>query len=904
MSEDQKIDPADNEENLPSLQKHQEDGYKVTAVSGLYQDWFLDYASYVILERAVPHLDDGLKPVQRRILHAMRTMEDGRYNKVANVIGQTMQYHPHGDASIGDALVNLGQKGLLIDSQGNWGNIYTGDGAAAPRYIEARLSKFALEIVFNPKTTDWKLSYDGRKKEPITLPVKFPLLLAQGVEGIAVGLASKILPHNFNELIDASIACLRHEPFELFPDFPTGGQIDVSRYNDGQRGGAVRVRATIKKTDSRTLVITEIPFSRTTPILIDSILKANEKGKIKIKKIDDNTSDHAEIQIHLAAGISPDKTIDALFACTDCEISISTNSCVIENHKPRLIGVSEMLRISTQQTMILLGKELGVRLDELEEDWHYSSLEKIFFEKRIYKELEKEALSWDAQITAIERALDPYRSLFRREIIREDVEKLTEKPVRRISKFDIKKAEEHIKGIEEEIEKIKYDLNHLTDFTIRYFQEIKRKYGKGKDRKTEIRNFDTIEVTKVVIANEKLYINREEGMVGTGLKKDEYICDCSDIDDIIAIRKDGTYLITKVSEKTFLGKNVLYVNVFKKNDKRTIYNLVYRDGKLGSIMVKRCAIYGITRDKEYCLTKGAEGSQILYLSVNPNGESEVLKIYFKPKPRLKSLTMDTDLGRISIRGRDAQGNILTKHAIHKIVQKEKGSSTLGGQEIWYDADVQRLNLEGRGTLVDVFDTHDRLLVVTKSGKFRVCTCDTSYHFEDDLLYLRKFDEHKVFTAVYHDIESKFYYLKRFPFESIDKVTAFLPEEYNTELILISEYKHPRIVITFGGTQATRPEETVAADEFIAVKSFRAKGKRLTTYEVDKIEETEPFEPEEPEAEPEPEDLNPSETASSDSLSEEDQTTEESSSHDESPVDKYPDIELEINEGNPEQMSLF
>ncbi len=892
MNDDLSHDGSAREET--SIAKHPEESHKVTAVSGLYQNWFLDYASYVILERAVPHLDDGLKPVQRRILHAMRSMEDGRYNKVANIIGQTMQYHPHGDASIGDALVNLGQKRILIDTQGNWGNIYTGDGAAAPRYIEARLSRFALEVVFNAKTTDWKLSYDGRKKEPITLPVKFPLLLAQGVEGIAVGLASKILPHNFNELIDASIHCLRNEPFEIYPDFPTGGLADISRYNDGQRGGVVRVRAAIRKADSRTLVISEIPFGKTTPGIIDSILKANEKGKIKIRKIDDNTSGKAEIQIHLAAGISPDKTIDALYACTDCEISISTNSCVIEDHKPRLIGVCDMLRISTLRTMQLLKQELEVRQGELEDDWHYSSLEKIFFEQRIYRELEKDAVSWEEQLLSIEKAFDPFRTLFRKEICREDIEKLTEKPVRRISRFDIKKADEHIRAIEEDLVKVKYDLAHLVDFTIRYFLGIKEKYGKDRNRLTEIRSFDTIEATKVVIANEKLYINREEGMVGTSLKKDEYVCDCSDIDDIIAIRKDGTYLITKVSEKTFLGKNILHLSVFKKNDKRTIYNLVYRDGKNGAILVKRCAIFGITRDKDYCLTKGTEGSQILYLSVNPNGESEVLKVYFKPKPRLKSLTMEADLGLIHIKGRDAQGNILTRHAIHKIVQKEKGSSTLGGQEVWYDSDVQRLNLEGRGRLIGTFDTHDKLLVILSSGIFRVCSQDVSYHFEDDLLQLVKFKEQIIYTAVYHDRGSGYYYLKRFAFESIEKDTAFLPEEYDTRLILLSDHAYPRIKITFGGTQATRPAETIAAEEFISVKSFRAKGKRLTTYEVESVEETEPFEPENSLPEETQENL-PDNPENTDAAPEENNPSVQ---------DKYPGIRLEIEESDPEQMSLF
>ena len=817
-----------------------EDAPKLNTLSGMFEDWFMDYASYVILERAVPHLGDGLKPVQRRILHSLKRMDDGRYNKVANVIGHSMQFHPHGDASIGDALVNMGQKDLLIDTQGNWGNYLTGDSAAAPRYIEARLSKFALEVVFNPKTTPWKLSYDGRNKEPVTLPVKFPLLLQQGVEGIAVGLASKILPHNFVELIDASIAYLRNEEFEIYPDFPTGGFIDVSRYNDGLRGGSVRIRGKIIKIDSKTLAIKEIPYGRATSSIIDSILKANDRGKIKIRKIDDNTAAEVEILVHLAPGISPDKTIDALYAFTDCEIPVSPNSCVIDENLPHFMGVSEILRISTDHTVGLLRQELEIRLAELNEDWHYSSLEKIFFEQKIYRELEKDLASWELQIDSIDNAFIPYKSLFKREITRDDILKLTEKPVRRISKFDIKKAEEHIKNIEDEMEVVRHYLNNLTDYAIAYFKDIRKKYGKGRERKTEIRSFDNIEAARVVIANEKLYINREEGMIGTSLKKDEYVCDCSDMDDIIVFRKDGSYVVSKVSEKGFFGKNIQYVNVFKRNDTRTIYNVVYRDGKNGAIMMKRTAVSGITRDKEYNVTKGTPGSLLLYFSANPNGEAEILKVYLKPRPRLKSLIMEVDLGQLSIKGKATQGNILTRHAIHKITLKEKGSSTLGGQKIWFDTDIHRLNTEGRGQLIDAFDTHDKLLVINKSGKFRTCACDTSYHFEDDLLILEKFNDQKVYTAII--LHGQHYYLKRFTFESIERETSFIPED-GAELICLSSHNKPRFVLKFGGVHSTRPEETITGEDFIAVKSFRAKGKRLSAWEIGAVTETEPEMPE-------------------------------------------------------------
>jgi topoisomerase IV subunit A len=823
-------------------EQHTEELHKVMPLTGMYQDWFLDYASYVILERAVPHVNDGLKPVQRRILHSMRRMDDGRYNKVANIIGHTMQFHPHGDASIGDALVQLGQKDLLIDPQGNWGNILTGDNAAAPRYIEARLSKFAIDVVFNPKTTEWMLSYDGRNKEPVTLPIKFPLLLAQGVEGIAVGLASKVLPHNFIELIDASIAYLKGEPFELYPDFPTGGLADVSRYNDGLRGGSIRVRARISKGDKKTLVITEIPFGRTTSTVIESILKANEKGKIKVRKVDDNTARNVEIVIHLAPGVEPDKTIDALYAFTDCEIPISPNSCVIEDDKPRFLGVSEMLKISADNTLNLLKRELEIRLAELEEEWHLSSLEKIFFEKKIYRELEKDTDTWELVLEAVEKGFEPYRKIFRREITREDVLKLTEKPVRKISKFDIKKADELIKGIEGEMVQVKHSIETIVKYTIAYFQTIKKKYSAGKERKTEIRSFDVIQATQVVIANEKLYVNWEEGFAGFGLKKDEYICDCSDIDDVIAFRKDGTYVISKVQDKAFMGKGLLYVNVFRKNDTRTIYNVVYRDGKNGPIMIKRCAITGITRDKEYTLTKGSPDSQILYFTANQNGEAEIIRVTLRPRPRLKNLILDTDFGEVGIKGRDAQGNILTRYAIHKIVLKEKGASTLGGPKVWYDETVNRLNIDGKGTLLGEFRPGDRLLEVTKSGFYRLTSFDVTTHFEDDVYQVEKFRSNKVFTAIFYDSEQKSYYLKRFVFEATQNLTNFTAEEDGSKLICLSGHQHPRFEMKFGGVYKSRPAEIISAEEFIAVKGVKAKGKRLTTFIVSSVVELEPLIP--------------------------------------------------------------
>ncbi|MEI6049751.1 MAG: DNA gyrase/topoisomerase IV subunit A [Bacteroidota bacterium] len=812
--------------------------HSVTALSGMYQDWFLDYASYVILERAVPHLHDGLKPVQRRILHSMKRMDDGRYNKVANIIGHTMQFHPHGDASIGDALVQLGQKDLLVDAQGNWGNLLTGDGAAAPRYIEARLSKFALEVVFNHKTTEWKLSYDGRNKEPVTLPVKFPLLLALGVEGIAVGLASKILPHNFNELIDATIDCLEGKDFVIYPDFPTGGMVDVSKYNDGQRGGVIKVRAKIEKVDKKALIITEIPFGKTTTSLIDSIIKANEKGKIKIRKIDDNTSANVEIVVHLLPGVSPDKTIDALYALTDCEYSISPNTCVIIDDKPSFMGVSAILRHCADKTVELLKTELEIRQSELQEEWHMSSLEKIFIEERIYRDIE-ECETWEAVIGAIDKGLDPFKKLLLREVTRDDIIQLTEIKIKRISRFDVKKADEHIKGIENELEEVKNHLRNIVPFAINYFRQIKKKYGKGKERKTEIRNFDTIEATKVIANNAKLYINYKEGFIGTGLKKDEFISDCSDIDDVIVIRKDGVYLITKVAEKVFVGNDILYAQIFLKNDERTIYNIVYQDGKDGALLAKRCAISGLTRDKEYNLTRAAPGSKIIYLSANPNGEAEVIKVHHKPKARLKKLVFEFDFGEMVIKGKSSMGNILTKNATLRISLKEKGLSTLGGRKIWFDDAVFRLNVDGRGLFLGEFSADDKILVITRNGFFRIAGFDLSGHFEDNILIIEKYRPGKVYSVIYWDAAQKFYYVKRFTIEESEKLQCFINEDPESKLISITEVEYPRFEIHFGGRHKDRGNEIIEVSEFIGVKSYKAKGKRMTSYMVENIQEIEP-----------------------------------------------------------------
>ena len=819
-------------------------GEKKYKLTGMYQDWFLEYASYVILERAVPHINDGLKPVQRRLLHAMKRMDDGRYNKVANIIGHTMQFHPHGDASIGDALVQLGQKDILVDTQGNWGNILTGDSAAAPRYIEARLTAFANDIVFNPKTTEWMDSYDGRNREPVTLPVKFPLLLAQGVEGIAVGLASKILPHNFNELIDAAIAVLKGKDFELYPDFPTGGLADCSRYNDGLRGGAVKVRARINKLDKKTLVITEIPFGKTTSTVIESILKANEKGKIKIRKIDDNTSQNVEIVVHLHSDVSPDKTIDALYAFTDCEVSISPNACVISEEKPHFIGVKTILRHNAEHAKALLQQELEIRLNELHNDWHYSSLEKIFFEERIYRELESNARTWEAQLAAVAKALKPFEKELRRPITAEDIDWLVEKPVRKISKFDIKQANERIERIENDIEEVENHLANIVNYTVNYFQQIKKKYGKNFVRKTELRNFETIEATKVVVANAKLYINRSEGFVGMDLKRDdnaEYISECSDIDDVIVFLRNGKYIISKITGKAFFGKDILHAAVFKRNDERTIYNVVYRNGKNGEIYAKRFFVSGVTRDKEYDVSQGKEYSETLWFSANPNGEAEILKVYLKPRPKLKKLIIEFDFGQLTIKGRSSMGNILARYPIHKIMLKEKGESTLGGQQIWFDADVQRLNTDARGILLGEFHVGERIVVITKKGMYHTTNYDVTNHYEGELLCIEKFNSQKIFSACYYDAELKSYYLKRFTLEPNDKMPLSLVGEHaDSYLIELSKDSFPQAELVFKGKHAQREPEVIDVDEFIGVKSFRAKGKRATTLDVKTIRFIEPL----------------------------------------------------------------
>ena len=823
--------PADRKD---STVKHQ--------LTGMYQNWFLDYASYVILERAVPHINDGFKPVQRRILHSMKRLDDGRYNKVANIVGHTMQFHPHGDASIGDALVQLGQKDLLIDCQGNWGNILTGDGAAAPRYIEARLSKFALDVVFNPKTTEWQASYDGRNKEPITLPVKFPLLLAQGVEGIAVGLSSKILPHNFNELCDASIAYLRKEEFKLYPDFQTGGSIDVSRYNDGERGGMVKVRAKINKVDNKTLVITEIPFGKTVPGVCDSIVKASEKGKIKIRKVEDLTSEKVEILVHLAPGVSSDKTLDALYAFTDCEVSISPNCCVIDEKKPHFLNVSAVLKKSTDNTLSLLRKELEIRKGELLESLHFSSLEKIFIEERIYKDKKfEQAENMDAACEHIDERLTPYYPQFVREVTKEDILRLMEIKMARILKFNKDKADENIARIKDEIEEINFKLAHIVNYTIDWYEMLKNKYGANYPRRTELRNFDTIEAAKVVEANEKLYINREDGFIGTSLKKDEFVANCSDMDDIILFYKDGRYKVVRVADKLFVGKNVLYVNVFKKNDSRTIYNLVYRDGKDGFYYIKRFNITSITRDREYDATQGTPGSRIMYFTANPNGEAEIIKVTLKPNPRLKKILLEKDFSEIGIKGRQSMGNILSKNDVHKIVLKQRGGSTLGGRKVWFDADVLRLNYDERGQYLGEFHSDDLILVAMENGDFYTTNFDLNNHYEAGIRIIEKFDPDKVWSAALYDEDQQGYpYIKRFTFEASSRKLNYLGENKNNRLILLSEMAYPRLKVTFGGVDSFREPLEIDVEEFIGVKSYKAKGKRITTFAIESITELEPL----------------------------------------------------------------
>lgn len=814
--------------------KEEEGGTKIMPLSGLYENWFLDYASYVILERAVPALEDGFKPVQRRLMHSMKDLDDGRYNKVANIIGHTMKYHPHGDASIGDALVQMGQKDLLIDTQGNWGNTLTGDGAAASRYIEARLSKFALEVVFNPKTTNWGLSYDGRNKEPMFLPVKFPLLLAQGAEGIAVGLACKILPHNFNELIDASIAVLRGKKTNILPDFPNGGMADFSQYNDGLRGGRIRLRAKIRQLDTKTLVIEEIPHGTTTSSLIDSIVKANEKGKIKIRKIEDNTAAQAEIIIHLPPGTSPDKTIDALYAFTDCEISISPNSCIIENDKPRFVGVNEMLAICTRQTLDLLQLELEIRKNELLEQWHFASLERIFIEKKIYRDIE-EATTWSEVLIFIEKGLEPHIQFLKRPVTEEDIVKLTEIKIKRISKFDSFKAEEQLVAIEEELAKVQHNLNNIIDFAIDYFKNLKKKYGAGRERKTEIKIFDTIVATKVVVANKKLYVDRKEGFIGYGMKKDEYISDCSDLDDIIVFHENGTMLVSKIDNKKFVGKNIIHAAVWKKGDKRTVYNLIYQDGTTGPAMMKRFAVTSITRDKEYDLTAGTKGSRVLYFSANPNGEAETVLIKLRPRHNLKKQKFELDFADLAIKGRAAKGNILSKNLISKIELKEKGTSTLAPRKIWFDDVVQRLNADGRGTLLGSFKGADKILTVYQDGYYRLTGFELSTRFDEDLVLIRKFDPERPLTVVYWDGEKQDYKVKRFLVEESKKPVRFINEHEQTHLEIISAAENPQITISFDRRAKDLEDEQVALAEFIAVKGLGAIGNRLTPHKVKNID---------------------------------------------------------------------
>ena len=866
MDIEDKEELENTEENIIQDADNQEKEFRVVPIKGMFENWFLDYASYVILERAVPAIEDGLKPVQRRILHSMDELDDGRFNKVANIVGNTMKYHPHGDASIGDALVQLAQKDLLIDMQGNFGNILTGDDAAAPRYIEARLSKFAKEVVFNHKTTDWTRSYDNRNAEPVSLPVKFPLLLAQGTEGIAVGLASKFLPHNFNELIDASISYLKDEPFVLYPDFPTGGLMDVTNYNDGLRGGRVRIRARISQLDKKTLVINEIPYGTTTGSVIDSIVKGNDKGKIKIKKIDDNTAENCEIVIYLNPGVSPDQTIDALYAFTDCEVSVSPNACVIVNDHPAFLGVSEILRLSTDRTMELLSLELCILIDELETAWHWISLEKIFFEKGIYKELEKKDYeTWEDQLTGIERRFDPYRKLLKRDVTRDDVEKLCEKPVRKISKFDIKKADEQLADIETRMEEAKYNLDHIVDYTIDYFLHIKEKYGKERERKTEIRNFDNISAVAVAANNEKLYVNKEDGFVctGDGLKREkekekyEFVSDCSDIDDIIVFRENGTYLVTKLQPKLFVGQKLIHVGVFRKNDDRMTYNAVYRDGKSGPYFVKRFSVTGVTRDKEYDLTQGNSNSKVMYFSANPNGEAEVIKVVIKLMNQKTKVT-DYNFASLAVKGRGSRGNLLTKYGIKEISKREDGVSTLTARDIWFDDTVRRLNADKRGKYIGAFEGDDRILQICANGDFKLCGFDLSTHFDDDLIDIRKFDPEEIFSVVYIEGETQKMYLKRFCIENETKLNqriSFIGENDGAKYLDMSTDIIPRLLLSYKVSEAGNsfPDDEVNVEEFIGIKSYKAKGKRLSTREIESFSWLEPIEPETPDDGPENDD---------------------------------------------------
>ncbi|TZF81335.1 DNA gyrase/topoisomerase IV subunit A [Pedobacter sp. BS3] len=821
-----------------ALQPEEGTLHNVIPITGLYENWFLDYASYVILDRAVPHINDGLKPVQRRILHSLKEMDDGRYNKAANVIGNTMKYHPHGDASIGDAMVQLGQKNLLIDTQGNWGDPITGDSAAAPRYIEGRLSKFANEVVFNPDTTEWQVSYDGRNAEPVTLPVKFPLLLAQGAEGIAVGLATKIMPHNFVELIDASIEVLRGNRPDILPDFPTGGMADCSAYNEGQRGGKIRIRAKIEERDKKTLAITEIPYSTTTGSLIDSVISANDKGKIKIKKIEDNTAKDVEIIIHLAPGISPDVTIDALYAFTDCEVSISPNTCVIKDNKPHFMSVNDILTENTEHTKELLKQELEIRLNELKEKIFFSSLLKIFIQEGMYKNPEYEnSGNFDVVIEVLNKLFEPFFPQFYREILPEDYKKLIEKPMSSITRFDVKKADEQMKALENEIKQVKHDLKHLTEYAIAWFERLKEKYGKDRARKTELRTFDKVEAAQVALANVKLYVNREDGFIGTGLKKDEFVCDCSDLDEIIVFRADGRCLVTKVQDKVFVGKEILHVGVFKKNDERTIYNMIYKDGQSGTSYIKRFAVLGVTRDKEYDLTKGTKGSKVLYFSANPNGEAEVVNIALKPHSKLRKLQFDVDFAEIAIKGRSSQGNIVTKYPVKKIILKSKGISTLAGRKIWYDDVLKRLNADGRGKFLGEFDGEDKILTVLSNGVYELTSFDLSNHFDDKMIRIEKYDPDKVYSVIHYEGKSKNYYVKRFTFENIaiGKQSSIISDESGSRLVIISSAAQPLVQVDVLKGKSQIPESTeINLADAIDVKGMKAMGNRLSPHDVQKI----------------------------------------------------------------------
>ncbi len=835
MAKKQPKENKPNNEHDPEMNGSGQNGnghlQNVVQVSGMYKEWFLDYASYVILERAVPHIHDGLKPVQRRILHSLYEMDDGRFHKVANVIGNTMKFHPHGDASIGDAMVQIGQKNLLLDTQGNWGNIYTGDSAAAPRYIETRLSKFALDVVFNPKTTIWQASYDGRAKEPVTLPVKFPLVLAMGAEGIAVGLACKILPHNFIELIDASIKVLKGKKPKIFPDFATGGLADFTDYNDGLRGGRIKVRARIKELDKRTLVITEIPFGTTTLSLIDSILKANDKGKIKVKKVEDNTAEHVEVMVHLAPGTSPDKTVDALYAFTDCEVSISPNTCVIENDKPRFMGVSEILQLSTERTLNLLRQELEIKKNELEEQCHFASLEKIFIEKRIYRDIE-ECETWEAVIEAIRKGLKPYVKKFIREVTDDDITRLTEIRIKRISKFDSKKADDDIKKLEEDLAQTKHHLAHLTDFAITYFENLKEKYGKGRERKTEIRSLDTINAVAVAMENVKLYMNREDGFIGFGLKKDEFVQDCSDIDDIIAICADGKFKVVKVAEKVFIGKNIIHAAVWKKSDERTVYNCVYKDGSSGKSFVKRFNVTGVTRDKEYDVTKGANGSKLHYLTANPNAESEVITVNLDSRSSARIKEFDFDFSTLEIKGRGAMGNTLTKYPIRKVIRKSGGHSTLGGINVWFDDAVGRLNTDDRGKLLGNFSGDDKILAIYKDGTFELTTFELTNRYEpNDVLIVEKFIPEKPVAVVYYEGEKQNYFVKRFLIETktIGEQLKFIGDANGSKLLVVSTGKNPVVEVS-----TKQGKDQLNLEEFIDVKGWKALGNRLSMGKVNSV----------------------------------------------------------------------